>query len=146
MTWENQDLIEPSSRGFIYLIVNTTNNKLYVGKKKLVTEKRVAVEGRVNRKKVVTPSNWMNYYGSSKELLEDVAKLGKDKFRRIILGAYSELHTVNYGEAEIQFNMRVLDTMNNYQWYNKNITIKAMRPPADRAYQVRLMTVLGSLK
>ena len=146
MTWENQELIQPSSRGFIYLIINTTNNKLYVGKKKLLSEKRVAVAGRVNKKKVTTPSNWMNYYGSSKELLEDIAKLGKDKFRRIILGAYSELHTVNYGEAEIQFHMRVLDTMNSYQWYNKNITINAMRPPADRSYQVRLMAVLESLK
>lgn len=145
MEWENKELIEPSSRGFIYLIINTTNKKLYVGKKKLLLEKHVTVVGRVNKKKVTTPSNWEKYYGSSKELLEDVAKLGKGKFRRIILGAYSELHTVNYGEAEIQFNMRVLDTMNTYKWYNKNITIKAMRPPVDRAYQVRLMSILEGL-
>lgn len=143
--WENSDLVKDSTRGFIYLIINLTNNKLYVGKKKTVMEKRVEVKGRTNKKLVTTPSNWKAYYGSSKELLEDITKLGKDKFRRIVLGAYKELHTVNYGEAELQFLMQVLDESGKFKWYNKNITIKAMRPPVSRDYQVRLMEVLEGL-
>lgn len=143
--WENSELVESSTRGFIYLIINKTNNKLYIGKKKTISEKRVEVKGSTRKKKITTPSNWKTYYGSSKELTEEVERLGKDKFRRIILGAYKELHTVNYGEAEIQFLMQVLDEKGKFEWYNKNITIKAMRPPVSRDYQVRLMEVLEGL-
>ncbi len=146
MAWENIELITPETRGFIYLIINTTNNKLYVGKKKTVTERRVTVEGRKNKKYVVTPSNWRNYYGSCKPLLDDIDILGKSKFRRVILGAYKELHTVNYGEAELQFLKRVLDANGSFKWYNKNIKITAMREPADRDYIERLDKVLKGLE
>lgn len=145
MSWENIELVTPKTRGFIYLIINTTNNTLYVGKKKTISERRVAVAGRTNKKRVVTSSNWKSYYGSCKALLEDINKLGKSKFRRVILGAYDELHTVNYGEAELQFLKQVLDTNGSFKWYNKNIKITTMREPADREYIKRLNKILEGL-
>lgn len=143
--WENEHLVTESTRGFIYLIVNEAEDKYYIGKKKTISERRVAVAGRKNRKRVVTPSNWKSYYGSSEALKKDVVRLGKDTFRRIILGAYDELHTVNYGEAELQFLCNVLDEGNEDKWYNGNINIKAMRPPKNRDYIVRLKEVLEDL-
>jgi hypothetical protein len=143
--WENSHLVTDKTRGFIYLIINEKENKLYIGKKKTISERRISVAGRKNKKRVVTPSNWKTYYGSSDALKKDVLRLGKDSFRRVILGAYEELHSVNYGEAELQFIMKVLDEKNKYEWYNGNINIKAMRPPSDRQYVDRLNKILEQL-
>lgn len=143
--WHNIDLVKPTTRGFIYLIVNKTNKKLYIGKKKTVSETRISVAGSIRKKKVVKPSNWRVYYGSCKELTEDISKIGKDKFDRYILGAYDELHTVNYGEAELQFLLQVLDEEGEFKYYNKNIKITSMRPPVDRLYVERVKEIIKGL-
>lgn len=143
--WNNIELVKPSTRGFIYLIVNKTNNKLYIGKKKTVSETRISVAGTTRKKRVVKPSNWRLYYGSCKELTTDINKLGKDKFDRYILGAYDELHTVNYGEAELQFLLQVLDEGGNFEYYNKNIKITSMRSPVDREYVRRVKEIIKGL-
>lgn len=144
-TWYNIDLVKPTTRGFVYLIINTTNNKLYVGKKKTITETRVKVAGRVNRKRVVKPSNWKSYWGSCKELKEDIKKIGVDNFEKYILASYDELHSVNYGEAELQFFLKVLDEDGDYDFYNKNIKITSMRPPANRDYIKRVKEILKNV-
>lgn len=143
--WNNIDLVKPTTRGFIYLIVNKVNKKLYIGKKKTISETRVSVAGTTRKKKVVKPSNWRLYYGSCKELTEDISKIGKDKFDRYILGAYDELHTVNYGEAELQFLLQVLDEGGDFEFYNKNIKITSMRPPVDRLYVERVKEIIKGL-
>lgn len=140
--WHNADLVKPTTRGFIYLIVNTLNKKLYIGKKKTISETRVAVAGSTRKKKVVKPSNWKAYYGSCKELTADIDKIGKDKFDRYILGAYDELHTVNYGEAELQFLLNVLDEGGEFKYYNKNIKITSMRSPINRDYIDRVNEII----
>lgn len=143
--WYNIDLVKPTTRGFIYLIVNKTNKKLYIGKKKTISETKISVAGTTRKKKVVKPSNWRLYYGSCKELTADIEKIGKDKFDRYILGAYDELHTVNYGEAELQFLLQVLDEGGNFEFYNKNIKITSMRPPVDREYVRRVKEIIKGL-
>lgn len=143
--WNNIDLVKPTTRGFIYLIVNKTNKKLYIGKKKTISETKISVAGTTRKKKVVKPSNWRLYYGSCKELTADIEKIGKDKFDRYILGAYDELHTVNYGEAELQFLLQVLDEGGNFEFYNKNIKITSMRPPVDREYVRRVKEIIKGL-
>jgi len=147
MEWEGQELLTPSSRGFVYLIVNLDNDKLYIGKKKLISERRIPVEGRVNKKIVKTPSNWKTYYGSCKPLLADVKKLGKHRFRRIILSAYSELHSVNYAEAHLQFALGVLSDgkHSGFKFYNNNIKITTMRYPTDTEYIKRVEKILKEL-
>ena len=142
--WENKELVTEETRGFVYLIVNTVDKKFYLGKKKTVSERRVAVPGRKNKKLVVTPSDWQKYWGSCAPLLEDKKRLGEGSFRRIILGTYRNLHTVNYAEAEMQFLERVLDETGN--WYNGNILTKVMRPPEDRQYLKRLARVMKEFR
>ena len=145
--WENEHLVLPASRGFVYMIINMKDMKLYVGKKKTVSERSIAVEGRKNRKRFTVESDWKKYWGSCKPLLEDIKKLGEEHFRKVILGAYNELHSVNYAEAEIQFLVQVLDekTPDDYEWYNNNISIKAMRPPKDRDYIKVLTEIMKKL-
>lgn len=143
--WYNIDLVKPTTRGFIYLIVNKKTKKLYIGKKKTISETRVSVAGSTRKKKVVKPSNWREYYGSCKELTEDITKIGKHNFDRYILGAYDELHTVNYGEAELQFILQVLDEGGKHEFYNKNIKITSMRSPVDRNYIERVKEIIKGL-
>lgn len=146
MPWENEELIKPSHKGFVYLIVNKITGKLYIGKKKLISRTSKTVAGRKNKVWTTKPSNWRVYYGSSIDLKRDITKLGKENFDRYILGSYDSLHTVNYAEGECHVVMQVLDEKGTHEWYNKCIDIKkAMRPPEDREYLIRLKKILKEL-
>lgn len=64
-----EDMIEDNV-GFVYLITNTTNGKLYVGKKLFTKSKTYQKNKKKKRKRV--SSDWMEYTGSNDMLNEDV--------------------------------------------------------------------------
>lgn len=111
--------------GFIYLITNLNNEKYYIGKKQLISKtnkklgkKELAVlptqRGRKQTKKLVEKeSDWINYYGSCKPLLEDIKQLGKDKFKREILMLTPTKKELTYWEIAHQIKYDVLRT-NSY--------------------------------
>jgi len=101
--------------GFVYLIINKQTKRKYIGRKYFWHFKRV--KGR--RKKV--ESDWKEYYGSSKSLIEDVTLSGKDNFTRIILSLHKTKGDVNYYEVKEQFQRNVLETS---EYYNDNINGK----------------------
>ena len=57
------------SYGFVYLITNLENNRKYIGKKLLKRSKTRQVKGK--KKRTLVESDWKEYYGSNKELMED---------------------------------------------------------------------------
>lgn len=78
--------------GFVYVIECLVDGKLYVGKKLLTSTRRimktVTLKSGVKKKKkvkVVSDSDWKDYYGSSEVVKKLVEELGKDKFKRTIL-------------------------------------------------------------
>ena len=72
--------------GFVYLITNTTNGRMYIGKKLARFKRsRPPLKGRKNKRRYKVDSDWQDYYGSSDDLTMDVNRLGKDKFTREIL-------------------------------------------------------------
>ena len=72
--------------GFVYLITNTTTGRMYVGKKLAKFKRsRPPLKGRKNKRRHTVESDWQDYYGSSDLLIEDVNKLGKEKFKREII-------------------------------------------------------------
>ena len=83
--------------GFIYKITNQETGKFYIGKKQLMSKTNVKLgkkekaalptqRGRTPSKKlVVKEADWQNYWGSCKPLLDDIKKLGLEKFKREIL-------------------------------------------------------------
>lgn len=145
--WENIEEITEKTKGFVYLIVNLETNKLYVGKKQTFSKTSTTVAGRKNKKWTIKPSNWRAYYGSCKPLSADIKKLGKHKFRRIILGAFNDLNSVNYAEAELQFVLGVLaDKANGFEYYNGEIRIRVMKFPTNREYIKRVQEILKGLK
>jgi hypothetical protein len=110
--------------GFVYLIENLINNRKYIGKKLFTSTRRTKVKGKTHRKKVVKQSDWLDYFGSNKELNEDVKNLGKENFKRTILHLCKSKGTANYYEAYEQIHHNVLTTDD---FYNEHIYVRVHR-------------------
>lgn len=109
--------------GFVYLITNLTNNKMYVGKKLFWFKKTRQVKGK--KKRYLAPSDWKSYYGSSKTLLEDVKLLGEQNFKREIIHLCKNKGECSYFEAKEQFDRSVLHNPELY--YNDWIIVRVHR-------------------
>ena len=63
------DSIPDEYEGFVYLITNTTNGRMYIGKKLARFKRsRKPLKGRVNKRRYKVDSDWRDYFGSSDEL------------------------------------------------------------------------------
>ncbi len=114
--------------GFVYLIVNKTNSRKYIGKKlakfsKTSTKTVTLKNGTKKKKKIKSKidSDWMDYYGSSIELSKDVESLGVDSFTREILYYCKSKAECSYIEAREQFSRRVLESD---EYYNGQISCR----------------------
>ena len=132
MTWtyQNQlvDQLPEDCVGFVYLITNTTNGRMYIGKKlakfSKTTQKTVKLKnGNKKKKRIRTKvdSDWRDYYGSSPELTKDVEQQGKDNFQREILYYCKSKAECSYIEAREQFSRRVLESTD---YYNGHIQVR----------------------
>jgi len=108
--------------GFVYQITNTTNGRMYIGKKLArFRRSRRPLKGRVNRRRYTISSDWQHYYGSSDELNADILKIGKDKFTREILFYCHSKAELSYVEAREQFARKVLESDD---YYNGHIRVR----------------------
>ena len=132
MSWyyENQLITElpETCVGFVYLITNTVTGRMYIGKKlakfSKTTYKVVKLKNGTKKKKKIRgkiDSDWRDYYGSSDELLKDVAQLGQENFRREVLYYCKSKAETSYIEAREQFTRRVLESD---QYYNGQISVR----------------------
>jgi Putative endonuclease segE, GIY-YIG domain len=111
--FESEDINE--YYGFIYRITNTVNGYDYVGRKYFKTiKKRPPLKGKKNKRRETVETDWKDYWGSSARLVEDMTKLGKDKFTREIIHLCKSRGETNYMEAYYQFKEGVLLKENNY--------------------------------
>jgi len=108
--------------GFTYLITDKKNNKIYVGKKQFThkTKKKLSKKAKQlpeNKGKRVLKgtknSGWLSYYGSSKELNEQVKLLGENNFKREILEFATSKSDLTLKEIEAQVKYNVL-RVNSY--------------------------------
>ena len=108
--------------GFVYEITNKQNGKKYIGKKLARFKRsRRPLKGRINKRRYTVPSDWQDYWGSSNALLEDIEKIGKNKFHREILFYCKNRAECNYVEAREQFARKVLE---NDRYYNGHIRVR----------------------
>jgi len=114
--------------GFVYLITNTLDGRMYIGKKlakfSKTTYKTVKLKnGNKKKKKIRTKidSDWQEYYGSSAELTADIAKLGNQNFKRQILYYCKSKAECSYIEAREQFTRKVLESN---EYYNGQISVR----------------------
>jgi hypothetical protein len=105
--------------GYVYIITNLTNNRKYIGKKFFTKASYKTVKGK--RKKIRKSSDWLSYYGSNKELQEDVKTLGENNFHREILHLCRSRSECSYRETFEIFSRGALLTED---WYNAWVTCK----------------------
>lgn len=132
---ENINDVPEGAIGFIYLIFNVTKNKMYIGKKFLFSERKKnltkkeidALENKRLKKwkTVKTESNWLEYCGSNKQLLEDINN-GDVIQKYIQKWCYSKIQ-LTYEEVKLLFKNEVLEKDCYYNdningtWYRGNI-------------------------
>lgn len=113
----NPEVPPEDMQGFVYRITDLSNGMMYIGKKTLWSTRRVTVKGRKNKKKIIKESDWRKYFGSNKELKEQVQKLGEDKYKREILKFCRTKGECSYYEAKFQFEYDVLMRDDYYNEY-----------------------------
>jgi hypothetical protein len=95
--------------GFVYEITDTLNGKKYIGKKKLsATRTLKPLKGQKRKRKVVSESDWMDYYGSSEEVKALVEEFGPERFDRKILRLCKTTAEMSYFEMKEQIERDVL--------------------------------------
>ena len=114
--------------GFVYRITNLQTGKQYIGRK-YFTQRRKPRSGN-GKRRVTSESDWKRYYGSSKELKDDVTKYGRNVFKREIISLHTTLGQVNYEETRQLFINNVLTEVaedGTPAFYNSNILGRYMR-------------------
>ena len=110
--------------GFIYKVTHKETGKFYIGKKQLLTNRKkkltkkelalieVKPGRRPTTKQVIAESDWITYWGSSKELNDEIKKQGLDKFERVIIQLAYNSKQLTYFETQYQFSYNVLQVDN----------------------------------
>lgn len=103
--------IPDGSYGFVYLITSLIDGRKYIGRKYLTKAGKRSVKqknGIRKTKKVRLESDWSNYMGSCKPLLEDISKNGKENYTFEILAFGYTKGQVNTMEVWAQIKYGVM--------------------------------------
>lgn len=111
--------------GFVYKITNIKTGKFYIGKKSLysntkkkLTKKELAEHEGPGRKptskRVIKESNWLDYWGSNKTILEEIKQGGVQDFRKEILKFCFNKKQLTYWEVHFQCKEEVLFSDKSY--------------------------------
>lgn len=95
--------------GFVYLITDLSNGKKYVGKKTLMSKRKLPpLKGKTRRRTKIIETDWQDYYGSSEEVKALVEDRGRDQFKREILHLCKGKGEMSYLELKEQIDREVL--------------------------------------
>jgi hypothetical protein len=106
--------------GFVYIIMNLTNGKKYIGKK-LFTKSKIYQKNK-KKKRTRISSNWIEYTGSNDALNEDV-KNGNHIVKHIIHLCTSKGWCSYYETKEIFNNNALIDE----NFYNSWVSCRIRR-------------------
>ena len=125
--WKYDGEVPISTYGFIYEITNFDAGKSYIGKKQMLTVRKMPpLKGKKNKRHKTVETDWREYTSSSTQLQEDIKQLGKDKFGFRILQLCSCKWELSYFEPKLQFDRNVLLSEN---YYNGIVNLRVGRPP-----------------
>ena len=111
--------------GFVYIIYNLNNGRKYVGKKFFwKTVKYPPLKGRKNKRHRRKQSDWEEYWGSNRELLEDYERSNGEGFIRTILKPCESKFDCAYYELKEQLER---DVLFKKEYYNEIINVRLRR-------------------
>lgn len=95
--------------GFVYRITNNETGRFYIGKKLFFES-----AGKKNNRRLLTESNWRRYWGSCRELQEDIKNIGYSGFTRSILCVQDTKSALALAElaAQLYFCFKNTNTYN----------------------------------
>ena len=95
--------------GFVYVITDKSNGKMYVGKKGFWSKKTLPpLKGKTRKRRSSVESDWKTYYGSSDLVKQLLVEHGEQNFYREILHFCRSKGEMGYLEAKEQFDRNVL--------------------------------------
>ena len=109
--------------GFIYLMIQKSTGKKYIGRKMLYKPKTVTVNKK--KKKTMVASDWLTYYSSSPVINEYIEQHGTDDFTREILVFVTSKGNMVYCEELALYMVGALEKPD--EWINENIRAKVYR-------------------
>ena len=95
--------------GFVYEILDSLNQKRYIGKKLMWTTKKLPpLKGKKNKRHKRIETDWQSYYGSSDKLNAERKVTGNQHFKRKILIWCANKNQMSYHETRLHFELEVL--------------------------------------
>jgi len=110
--------------GFVYQITNLNTGRKYIGKKRFNFISHKRLKSKKRRIKVIKKSDWLDYYGSSDELVQEVES-GKYFYTREILKLCNSSGDCSYWELYYQMMNHVLLRPDDY--YNSYVGARIHR-------------------
>jgi len=112
--------------GFVYVITDKSNGLKYIGKKGLISRRRLPpLKGKKRRRVKIIETDWQDYYGSSESVKMLVEEKGRENFHREIVRLCNKKAEMSYYEARMQFLTDCLLKPDEY--YNEFIGCKVNR-------------------
>jgi hypothetical protein len=99
--------------GMVYLLINKETKRKYIGKKFFWSKVIRSVKGK--KKKVLIESDWKKYYGSNKELKEELANGAE--FERYVVHLCESKTECAYWEMDYQIRCEALLTEEYYNQF-----------------------------
>ena len=118
MTWIYQgkpfeDDMIGENYGFVYNITCTVTGQRYIGRKYFWSRRTLPpLKGKTRKRHTKYPSNWKEYWSSSKIVAREIEKYGYEKFTREIISLHPDKRETNYHEIALQFHLNVLEARN----------------------------------
>jgi len=131
MTWYyngepfTSEMIEDNI-GFVYCITDTRNGLKYIGKKGLISKRKMSpLKGMKRKRTKIVETDWATYYGSSETVKMLVEEHGREMFHREILRLCKSKGQMSYYEAKLQFETDCL--LKPEEYYNEYIGCRINR-------------------
>lgn len=117
--------VPEGSISYIYKITNLLDNRIYIGRKMLasnrkvklgVKEKQLPENKRKKFKQVTKETDWKTYWGSCDELKADIKRFGHINFKREILCFCTTKTDTSFYEMyhQVKYDVLFTDSYNNH--------------------------------